>query len=65
MALNIEEAAAQVGCSVSQLYRFLRRVERGLGYRGPTGSGDFRQRTFTAYQIDQIRLAWNQPKTVR
>jgi hypothetical protein len=65
LAYDIEQAADKVGCTAGQLYRFLRRVERGLGYRGPMGSGDRHQRAFTDDQVRNIRLAYHQVNKAR
>jgi hypothetical protein len=62
---DIEQAAAKVGCTAGQLYRLLRRVERGLGYPGPMGSGDRYRRSFTDDQVRNIRLAYHQVNKAR
>jgi hypothetical protein len=65
LTYSIEGAAAEVGCTAYQLDRFLRRVERGLGSRGPMGSGDRYRRSFTGDQVRNIRLAYHQVNKAR
>jgi hypothetical protein len=63
--MDVRQAAERIGTDEAQLRRFLRRVERGLGLRGESGSGEYERREFTDDQVENLRLAYYQAANER